>query len=75
MEPEPHNRVSDLYHRALARTPEERDTFLDKACDGDTAVRCEVESLLEYECAGAAFLETPAEIVAGEPAEPSGRVR
>ena len=53
-------RVSDLYHRALARAPEERAAFLIEACNGDEALRQEVGSLLEFESASARFLETPA---------------
>ena len=64
MKPEPGARISDLYHRALARPPEERSAFLQRACDGDTALRREVESLLGYESAAAPFLESPAADVA-----------
>ena len=41
--------ISDLYHRALARAPEERAAFLTEACKGDEGLRQEVESLLEFE--------------------------
>ena len=40
--------ISDLYHAALARAPEERAAFLVEACDGDEALREEVASLLEF---------------------------
>ena len=67
MEPEPsRDRISDLYHRALARTPEERSAFLRRRATGTTALRQEVESLLGYESAAARFLETPAAVVAGD---------
>ena len=66
MELGPQSRISDLYHRALARTPEERSAFLEEACDGDAALRREVESLLEYESDSARFLERPAAVVAGD---------
>ena len=56
--------ISDLYHRALARAPEERAAFLVEACNGDEALREEVESLLEFEPASARFLERPAAGVA-----------
>ena len=39
--------ISDLYHGALARAPEERGAFLTEACNGDEALRQEVESLLD----------------------------
>jgi Tol biopolymer transport system component len=45
LDPEPRSRISDLYHRALERTPEERSAFLEAACNGDDALRQEVESL------------------------------
>jgi serine/threonine protein kinase len=64
----PHERrdlISDLYHRALARAPEERAAFLIEACHGDEALREEVESLLEFEPASSRLLERPAVAVAG----------
>jgi eukaryotic-like serine/threonine-protein kinase len=65
MGPEPlRDRISDLYHRALACTPEDRNTFLEAACDGDAALRDELESLLRYEADSARFLETPVAVVA-----------
>ena len=77
MEPGPsRDRISDLYHRALACTPEERSAFLEEACDGDEALREELESLLRYESASARFLETPAAVVASDlSARTSDRVR
>jgi eukaryotic-like serine/threonine-protein kinase len=56
--------ISDLYHRALARAPEERVAFLAEACNGDEALREEVASLLEFEPASARLLERPALAVA-----------
>ena len=58
------NRVSDLYHRALECTGEERSAFLQEACGGDTALREELESLLRYEPHSSRFLEKPAAVVA-----------
>jgi hypothetical protein len=43
---ERHQQISDLYHAALARAPEERRAFLTDACDGDGALRQEVDSRL-----------------------------
>ena len=57
--------ISDLYHRALARAPEERPAFLTEACKGDDGLRQEVESLLACEPATARFLERPAVEVIG----------
>jgi eukaryotic-like serine/threonine-protein kinase len=56
--------ISDLYHRALARPPEERAAFLVEACNQDEALREEVESLLAFEPASAGLLERPAVVVA-----------
>jgi hypothetical protein len=67
MEPGPtRDRISDLYHRALVCTPDERGAFLQVACDGDAALRAEVESLLRYESGAARFLETPAAVIASD---------
>jgi len=63
--------ISDLYHRALARAPEERAAFLLEACNGDEALREEVASLLEFEPASARFLEAPA---AGVSVAPTGTI-
>jgi Tol biopolymer transport system component len=56
--------ISDLYHRALARPPQERAAFLLEACNGDKALRQEVASLLEFEPASARLFERPAAAVA-----------
>jgi serine/threonine protein kinase/Tol biopolymer transport system component len=64
MLPERRDLISDLYHRALARAPEERAAFLAEACKGDEALREEVQSLLEFEPASARLLERPAVAVA-----------
>ena len=61
------NRISALYHQALARAPDERGAFLRAACEGDESLRREVESLLQ--CEPAAFLEAPAAVVAAGVAE------
>ena len=69
MEPgAPPDRISDLYHRALECTPDERGAFLEEACAGDAALRGEVESLLRYEPDSAPFLETPAAVALGDSA-------
>ena len=48
--------ISRLYHEAGARSEEERSAFLDAACEGDKALRREVESLLADEARASAFL-------------------
>ena len=57
------NQISELYHAALALPVGERSGFVKEACEGDEALRQEVESLLGYESASARFLETPAAAV------------
>ncbi len=52
--------ITRLYHAALERAPERRRAFLEGACDGDEALRREVESLLQHESKAGPFLETPA---------------
>src|SRR5262245_8950146 len=58
------SRISELYHAALARTPEERAAFLKDACAGDERLREEIESLLGYQSIPG-FLEAPAVAIAG----------
>jgi serine/threonine protein kinase len=73
MEPDRRQQISDLYHAALDRHPGERCAFLKEACDGDEALRREVESLLQYESQSVGFLESPAAAMAGALAgEPAG---
>jgi len=70
MEPAPPpDRISDLYHRALACTPEERSAFLNEECKGDEALRGE----LQYEAGSARFLETPAAVVASDLSQAADR--
>ena len=65
MEPDRRQQISDLYHAALDRDPRERDAFLKEACDGDEALRRELESLLQYQSQSVSFLESPAAEMAG----------
>src|SRR6476619_1130230 len=58
--------LSELYHAALERAPEARRAFVREACGDDDALRLELESLLGYVPAAAAFLETPAARVADD---------
>lgn len=59
-DPQRWQRVKEVFEGALERHGAERESFLQQACDGDTAVREEVESLLRsYEVAGS-FMESPA---------------
>jgi eukaryotic-like serine/threonine-protein kinase len=61
MNPERWNQVKLRLDEAISLDPAERGSFLDRACDGDTELRREVESLLSsHEQAGTGFLKTPA---------------
>lgn len=53
-------RTQDLFEEALARQPDERASFLNKACGDDPELRAEVESLLEHDQeASADFMRPP----------------
>lgn len=79
--PQRWQRVKEIFEGALSRQGVERDSFLDEACDGDTHVREEVESLLRsYEVAGS-FMESPAvaqaadDLAADEKLTPGQRIK
>ena len=46
--PEQWSRIREILYAALERRPTERDQYLEKACAGDSALRCEVESLISW---------------------------
>ena len=71
---ESRDRLSELYHAALERAPEARRGFVREACGDDVALRLELESLLGYVPAAAAFLETPAARVGDDTATDQGLV-
>jgi hypothetical protein len=58
-------RVEKIFDAARRLTPETRDAFLEKSCGEDTALRQEVEELLESATDAAQFLETPAARIEG----------
>ncbi len=60
MTPERWRQVEELVHSSLERAPGEWRSFLDEACDGDTRLCAEVESLLEQCEAAQDFIERPA---------------
>jgi hypothetical protein len=47
MTPEQWKRVEEIYYAALDRAEGERSAFLDKACGSDTALRKQIETLLQ----------------------------
>ena len=52
--------VQKIFEEALKRKPEERAAFLDEACDEDTELRAEVESLLKHHLeASTGFMQPP----------------
>jgi eukaryotic-like serine/threonine-protein kinase len=52
-------RIQELFSEAVARTPAERKQFLKNACEGEEALRSEVESLLGAHERAAGFLQSP----------------
>jgi serine/threonine protein kinase/WD40 repeat protein len=60
MEHERWRQVERLYHAALEVDVPGRGLFLQVACRGDEALRCEVESLLQYQSRAEKFIEEPA---------------
>ncbi len=67
MHPERWQRIKEILDVSLRLEPHERPAYLARACEGDTGIREEVESLLEAHAATGDFLETPA---IQEPADP-----
>jgi hypothetical protein len=65
MSPERWQQVEELYHEALEREPEGRDTFLRQACGDDAELCSEVESLLAH-ASTPGLLNRPAWEVAGD---------
>jgi non-specific serine/threonine protein kinase/serine/threonine-protein kinase len=59
-------RVDELVQTALSCEPSEQAALLDAACDGDAALRAEVESLLGYRERVRDFIEAPALSLAAE---------
>jgi serine/threonine-protein kinase len=60
MTPQQLDQIEKLYNAVLEVEPGKRAAFLEQACDGDPALRAEVESLLTQEPNAADFIETPA---------------
>ena len=66
MTPERWQQVNDLFQSVADRTPEERTTFLQIACQGDEALLREVTSLIASYERAENFIESPAFEVAPE---------
>src|SRR4051812_46351184 len=68
--------VAELVETALDLDIAERINFLDRACDADTELRAEVESLLKFQVSAQNFIEAPAYQMAAETlAAESGELR
>src|SRR5215475_10119133 len=52
--------IERLYHAALERGPDARETFLDEACAGDEDLRREVAGLLACDVPSDSFIRSPA---------------
>jgi Tol biopolymer transport system component len=57
MSPERWERIGEIFHEAYPRSPEERAIYLDEVCEGDEALRREIDSLLATDEAAADFLD------------------
>jgi serine/threonine protein kinase/Tol biopolymer transport system component len=60
MKPERWQQLDQLFHSASEYAPAERAAFLDKACNGDNALRKEVEALIAAHEGAGSFIEDPA---------------
>jgi Tol biopolymer transport system component len=60
MKPERWQKVKEIFHAALARPDADRSAFVSAACEGDEALRKEVESLISSDGRGEEFLNSPA---------------
>jgi serine/threonine protein kinase len=60
MTPERWQQIKALLESALERAPLERSAFLNDACAGDTALRSEVDALLDSHARSGDFMESPA---------------
>ena len=60
MTPERWQQIKNVFNSALEYEPAQRSTFLSRACDDDTALREEVESLLAAHEKDGSFIDSPA---------------
>src|SRR3989454_1711126 len=65
MTPQEYDRLTELFHDALAIAPDERAAFLDQVSEGDVELRRELESLLAVHEQGAHTQKPPDDIAAG----------
>lgn len=62
--PKRHRRIGRLFDEVLEHPPEERASFLERACSGDAGLRADVERLLAHHLEAEEFLSQPAMQVA-----------
>jgi eukaryotic-like serine/threonine-protein kinase len=62
-------RIEELYHSALEREPEQRDSFLQQACGNDAELRRNVKALLAKDVSTGALVDRSAWAGAGELAD------
>jgi len=66
MTPERWQQIKDVFNLALEYEPGQRSSFLSQACDHDTALQKEVESLLAAHDKDGSFIDSPAYKAASE---------
>ncbi|HEU0210254.1 MAG TPA: tetratricopeptide repeat protein [Candidatus Udaeobacter sp.] len=54
------HRITDIYHAAIERRPEERASYLGEACADDEGLRNEVEAMIRSHESSDDFIESPA---------------
>jgi serine/threonine protein kinase len=59
MNPDRWRQIDQIFQAALDCDPLDRSTFLDRACEGDTLLRGEVEALIESDKEARSFIESP----------------
>src|SRR5688572_30014598 len=60
MTPERWQQIKEVFHLALECEPAQRSSFLSRACDNDSALQREVESLLAAHEKDGSFIDAPA---------------
>ena len=60
MTPERYQRISEIFHKALELSPEERKAFLEIACANDVSLRREVDAVLNANDKSTGFMDAPA---------------
>jgi serine/threonine protein kinase/Tfp pilus assembly protein PilF len=66
MEPGRWRRITEIYHAAIEHGPQKRASYLGEACNGDEALRSQVEAMIKSHERSGDFIELPAFSVAPE---------